>query len=200
MLQHHFKIRQRTVPLSQRGSHFHNLCRRETLSRRQERLCDNRLVQDTVKEFFNSSPIKSFERNEELKAANDRWIKYIWKIPEDYRRQVREVAIVAYPDRRAGTGLYAFVEGGPALSERSLRDYMAGGDGPSSASFAPVTPSGVAYMGRTGLRNLFVNAGHGHLGWTMSCGAGRTVAALVAGEAPEIDISDFPSVPGTPAH
>jgi hypothetical protein len=44
--------------------------------------------------------------------------------------QVREVAIVAYPDRRAGTGLYAFVEGGPALTERSLRDYMAGGDGP----------------------------------------------------------------------
>src|SRR6266700_3973929 len=43
--------------------------------------------------------------------------------------QVREVAIVAYPDRRSGTGLYAFVEGGPALSERVLRDFMAGGDG-----------------------------------------------------------------------
>jgi hypothetical protein len=40
---------------------------------------------------------------------------------------VREVAIVAYPDRRAGTGLYAFVEGGPALSEHSLRDFIAGG-------------------------------------------------------------------------
>jgi hypothetical protein len=44
--------------------------------------------------------------------------------------QVREVAIVAYPDRRAGTGLYAFVECGPALSERSLRDFIAAGDGP----------------------------------------------------------------------
>src|SRR6267378_4271384 len=44
--------------------------------------------------------------------------------------QVREVSIVAYPDRRAGTGLYAFVEGGPALSERTLRDFIAGGDGP----------------------------------------------------------------------
>jgi hypothetical protein len=43
---------------------------------------------------------------------------------------VREVAIVAYPDRRAGTGLYAFVEGNPALSERTLRDFMANGDGP----------------------------------------------------------------------
>jgi AMP-binding enzyme C-terminal domain len=44
--------------------------------------------------------------------------------------QVREVAIVAYPDRRAGTGLYAFVEGDPALSERVLRDLLAGGEGP----------------------------------------------------------------------
>jgi AMP-binding enzyme len=44
--------------------------------------------------------------------------------------QVREVTIVAYPDRRAGTGLYAFVEGAPALSERDLRDFMAGGDRP----------------------------------------------------------------------
>ena len=68
------------------------------------------------------------------------------------------------------------------------------------AGLRPVTPSGVAYMGRTALRNLFVNAGHGHLGWTMSCGAGRTVAAQVAGDAPEIDLSDFPRVPGAPLH
>ena len=43
---------------------------------------------------------------------------------------VREVAIVAYPDRRAGIGLYAFVEGDPALSERILRDHISGQDGP----------------------------------------------------------------------
>ena len=67
------------------------------------------------------------------------------------------------------------------------------------AGLRPVTPSGVAFMGWTPIRNLFVNAGHGHLGWTMSCGAGRVVAAIVAGRTPEIDISDFPRVPGTPA-
>jgi acyl-coenzyme A synthetase/AMP-(fatty) acid ligase len=32
---------------------------------------------------------------------------------------------VAFPDRRAGTGLYAFVEAAPGLSEQSLRDFMA---------------------------------------------------------------------------
>jgi acyl-CoA synthetase (AMP-forming)/AMP-acid ligase II len=38
---------------------------------------------------------------------------------------VRETVLVAYPDRRAGTGLYAFVEGGPGLTEASLREFIA---------------------------------------------------------------------------
>jgi hypothetical protein len=41
--------------------------------------------------------------------------------------QVRETVVVAFPDRRAGTGLYAFVEGGPELSEASLREFIAAG-------------------------------------------------------------------------
>jgi AMP-binding enzyme C-terminal domain len=53
--------------------------------------------------------------------------------------QVREVAVVAYPDRRAGTGLYAFVEGGPALSERALRDFMAAAEGPKPPEHLQVT-------------------------------------------------------------
>ena len=65
------------------------------------------------------------------------------------------------------------------------------------AGLRPVTPSGVAFMGRTPLRNLFVNAGHGHLGWTMSCGAGRVVAAIVDGQAPDIDLAGYPLVPGS---
>jgi AMP-binding enzyme C-terminal domain len=39
--------------------------------------------------------------------------------------QVRAVAVVAFPDRRAGTGLYAFIEAEPALTERAARDYIA---------------------------------------------------------------------------
>jgi hypothetical protein len=39
--------------------------------------------------------------------------------------QVRDSVIVAFPDRRAGTGLYAFVEGAPGLTEQSLRDFIA---------------------------------------------------------------------------
>jgi acyl-CoA synthetase (AMP-forming)/AMP-acid ligase II len=38
---------------------------------------------------------------------------------------VRDAVIVAFPDRRTGTGLYAFVEGVPELTERSLREFIA---------------------------------------------------------------------------
>ena len=56
----------------------------------------------------------------------------------------------------------------------------------------PVTPTGTAFMGRTRLQNLFVNAGHGHLGWTLGSGAGRLVAGLVAGRSPDTRFEDFP--------
>jgi D-amino-acid dehydrogenase len=62
------------------------------------------------------------------------------------------------------------------------------------AGLRPVTPPGVAFMGRTPLANLFVNAGHGHLGWTMACGAGRVVADIVSGEPTPIDLTGFPTL------
>ena len=56
----------------------------------------------------------------------------------------------------------------------------------------PVTPTGTAFMGRTRIRYLFVNAGHGHLGWTLGSGAGRWVAAMVTGRSPDAVFEDFP--------
>jgi D-amino-acid dehydrogenase len=37
--------------------------------------------------------------------------------------------------------------------------------------------------------NLWLNTGHGHMGWTMSCGTARVLADLMAGRKPEIDAS-----------
>ena len=56
------------------------------------------------------------------------------------------------------------------------------------AGLRPMTPDGPPILGPTSIRNLFINAGGGHLGWTFSCGAGRLVADLVVGERPEIDL------------
>jgi D-amino-acid dehydrogenase len=55
------------------------------------------------------------------------------------------------------------------------------------AGLRPMAPSGNPYLGPTPIRNLFVNAGHGHLGWTMSCGSSRIVANFAADRKPEID-------------
>ena len=49
----------------------------------------------------------------------------------------------------------------------------------------PVTPSNVPLVGRTALPNLYLNAGHGTLGWTMSCGSAAVLADIVSGRRPE---------------
>ncbi|MDU8913563.1 D-amino acid dehydrogenase [Aestuariicoccus sp. MJ-SS9] len=51
----------------------------------------------------------------------------------------------------------------------------------------PMTPDGTPVLGPTHLANLFLNTGHGTLGWTMSAGSGKAVADLVLGRKPEID-------------
>jgi len=51
----------------------------------------------------------------------------------------------------------------------------------------PATPSNVPLIGRTRYGNLYLNTGHGTLGWTHSCGSGRALADLVAGRRPELD-------------
>jgi D-amino-acid dehydrogenase len=55
----------------------------------------------------------------------------------------------------------------------------------------PVAPDGVGIMGRTRLKNLYLNTGHGHLGWTMAAGAGKAVAAEVSGVESEFDLADY---------
>ena len=64
-----------------------------------------------------------------------------------------------------------------------------GGD-PSEALFwtglRPATPDGTPIIGATPYRNLFLNTGHGTLGWTMACGSGRVLADLLASKRPQI--------------
>jgi D-amino-acid dehydrogenase len=53
----------------------------------------------------------------------------------------------------------------------------------------PVTPSGRPIVGPTPVRGLWINAGHGHLGWTLACGSGRALADLVAGRDPGVPVT-----------
>jgi D-amino-acid dehydrogenase len=54
----------------------------------------------------------------------------------------------------------------------------------------PATPSNVPLIGRTRYPNLYLNTGHGTLGWTMAAGSGKAIADLVSGRKPDIDF-DF---------
>lgn len=66
------------------------------------------------------------------------------------------------------------------------------------AGLRPLTPSNVPYIGKSKISNLFLNTGHGTLGWTMGCGSGRALAEIVSGRQPELDFK-FTGMP-YPAH
>ena len=51
----------------------------------------------------------------------------------------------------------------------------------------PMTPDSTPIIGATPIPNLFLNTGHGTLGWTMACGSGRLIASLISGERPPLD-------------
>ena len=52
----------------------------------------------------------------------------------------------------------------------------------------PATPNNVPYIGKTRFDNLFLNTGHGTLGWTLACGSGKLLTDVIAGRATEINI------------
>jgi D-amino-acid dehydrogenase len=56
------------------------------------------------------------------------------------------------------------------------------------AGLRPVTPAGTPIIGRTAIGGLWINAGHGHLGWTLACGSGRVLADLMSGRDPGIPL------------
>jgi len=76
-----------------------------------------------------------------------------------------------------------------ATLEMVTRQLFPGGD-LAAAEFwtglRPMTPDSTPIVGRTAHRNLFLNTGHGTLGWTMACGSGRLLADIVTGRSPEI--------------
>lgn len=51
----------------------------------------------------------------------------------------------------------------------------------------PLTPSNVPYIGKTKYANLYLNAGHGTLGWTMGAGSGKAIAEIICGRLPAIN-------------
>ena len=77
----------------------------------------------------------------------------------------------------------------PGIADPETAQYWTG--------LRPATPSNVPYIGKTRYSNLFLNTGHGTLGWTHSCGSGRAIADIVSGRVPEVDFA-FTGIDQTP--
>jgi D-amino-acid dehydrogenase len=82
-----------------------------------------------------------------------------------------------------------------ATLTQSVEGLFGGAGDLSRASFwcglRPMTPDGTPIVGRTPIANLFLNTGHGTLGWTMAAGSGRVLADIVSGQRTEIDAADL---------
>jgi len=59
------------------------------------------------------------------------------------------------------------------------------------AGLRPMTPTSLPILGASAIQNLYLNVGHGNLGWTMSCGSGKIVADLIAQKTPQINMDQF---------
>lgn len=76
-----------------------------------------------------------------------------------------------------------------ATLEMVTQDLFSGGDLPNASFWTglrPMTPDSTPIIGATRYPNLFLNTGHGTLGWTMACGSGKLISDLVLGKTPDI--------------
>jgi D-amino-acid dehydrogenase len=98
---------------------------------------------------------------------------------------------LSMPARRRATLEKVVAELNPHADDLGRGEFWAG--------LRPATPDGTPLLGATPFNNLYLNTGHGTLGWTMACGSGRYLADLMAGAVPQIsgeglDISRYDRV------
>lgn len=85
------------------------------------------------------------------------------------------------PKRREATLLHCLNDLFPASAHTEETGFWSG--------LRPMTPDGPPIIGRTPVTNLYLNTGHGTLGWTMACGSAAVIAAIISCERPPIDIA-----------
>ncbi|CAN7238782.1 D-amino acid dehydrogenase [Cupriavidus necator] len=113
-----------------------------------------------------------------------------------------KVAITRFEDRIRVGGMAQIVGYDRSLDpakrrtlEHVVTDLFPGAGDVSRATFwtglRPMTPDGTPIVGPTRVRGLWLNTGHGTLGWTMACGSGKLLSDLVSGKSPAIRADDL---------
>ncbi|MYL01732.1 MAG: FAD-dependent oxidoreductase, partial [Gammaproteobacteria bacterium] len=81
-----------------------------------------------------------------------------------------------------------------AMLERIFPDYEKAVDRGKARAWAglrPMSADGTPFIGQTAVENLYVNAGHGQIGWSTGPGSARLLADIVAGTGPDLDPADY---------
>ena len=113
-----------------------------------------------------------------------------------------KIAVTRFDDRIRVGGMAEIAGYSRVLNPRRretlelvVNDLFPGGGDVARATFwtglRPMTPDSTPVVGATPLANLFLNTGHGTLGWTMACGSASVIADLVSGKAPAIHADDL---------
>jgi len=113
-----------------------------------------------------------------------------------------KIAVTRFDDRIRVGGMAEIAGYSKVLNPRRretlemvVNDLFPGGGDVARATFwtglRPMTPDSTPIVGASPLRNLFLNTGHGTLGWTMSCGSASVIADLVSGKVPAIHADDL---------
>lgn len=87
------------------------------------------------------------------------------------------------PERRRATLIHSLSDLFSRAGDIGAASYWSG--------LRPMTPDGTPVIGATAFPNLFLNCGHGTLGWTMACGSGQLISDLVSETPPAIEASDL---------
>jgi D-amino-acid dehydrogenase len=157
--------------------------------------CDSPILARQLGVRMSVYPIKGYSVTIPVAPANRDQAPRIGGVDED-----NLVAYVRLGERLRITATAEFA--GYDLSHRpsdfrhmlaAARDLFPGAcafDRPSyRACLRPMTPEGTPIFGLGRQTNLYFNTGHGHMGWTMACGAARIAADLIAGRQPAIDLA-----------
>jgi D-amino-acid dehydrogenase len=113
-----------------------------------------------------------------------------------------KIAVTRFEDRIRVGGMAEIAGYSKVLNPRRretlelvVNDLFPGGGDVARATFwtglRPMTPDSTPIVGATPLHNLFLNTGHGTLGWTMACGSASVIADLVSGKVPAIHADDL---------
>ncbi len=87
------------------------------------------------------------------------------------------------PEARRATLEYSLGSLFPGAGDTSRASYWSG--------LRPMTPDSTPVVGATKFGNLFLNTGHGTLGWTMACGSAAVIADLMSGRRAAIETDDL---------